>query len=193
MPDSSIEAAEQNALFVAMAAKLLRTYTYSPSAYFEAVPNVSSVPVEQWMLATFRRLGENPLVKLASPDGDERLSPETREVPKPARVRGFLQRVYDLSAHNEIDEGIDLIIEQFDSWLRAGDIDMCEYALATANTDKMQEDIVFTFLTATLAARKHLPNQEFRKQRAKYYERAVKRISQLRGEEFAIKLLARYA
>src|SRR5437773_3022417 len=114
------EAAEQNARYVAMAMRILRTAdTLSPGEYWGGGALSESFPIATWKLMTFKRIGQHPIVDPGQ--GPDR---KTEEVPKAVRVRAFLERVYELAGQQQIEDGIDLIIEQLDSWLRAGHIDM---------------------------------------------------------------------
>src|SRR5690349_2468051 len=106
MPVSRTEAAEQNALYLAMAVKLLRANAFST---VEGVPNVGSIPVQAWTLMAYKTVGEKPVVEIGYEELEGSPTSGTREVPKAVRVRAFLQQVYELSAGNQIDEGIDLV------------------------------------------------------------------------------------
>jgi len=113
--------------------------------------------------------------------------PMSELVSNGAQVRAFLEQAYRLSRDEKIQDGIDLILGQIDEWLLAARFDLCEGALAQVDMSRLQADMVFSFVTSTLAAKHLLP-----KYRPRCLSEARKRLTQLRGEAFANQLLARY-
>lgn len=103
-----------------------------------------------------------------------------------AQVRGFLDSVYQCAKDGRVDDGIDLVIDHLDQWLLEDKTERCGMALNWVDVNRLTEDLVFSFVTATLAAKNTLA------QRAVFFAKARNRIASLRDADFAHQLLSRY-
>lgn len=146
-------------------------------------PVSGSLPIPQNWLALYSGFqGFRGTGMIADCDNDTENS-----VTEATQVRGFLDSVYRCAKDGKINDGIDLIIDHIDQWLSDEQTGRCEMALAWIDVDRIPDDLVFSFVTSTLAAKSDLAAQ-----RPMFIIKARNRISALRGLEFARKLLARY-
>ena len=98
----------------------------------------------------------------------------------------FLQMIYRLDSKGSTRLAVDLLIDQMDDALNAGDFDACESVLGQADTTKLSDSSLVTLLGITLAAKRQLW------QRRRFFEQAWASIAARRSPDGAEKLLAKY-
>lgn len=144
-------------------------------------PANGSTPIPQRWLDVYTRFrGFSGMVL-----NRETESTET-SITEAAQVRGFLDSVYQCAKDGRVDDGIDLVIDHLDQWLLEDKTERCGMALNWVDVNRLTEDLVFSFVTATLAAKNTLA------QRAVFFAKARNRIASLRDADFAHQLLSRY-
>jgi hypothetical protein len=99
----------------------------------------------------------------------------------------FLDRVYELQNQDDLDGGVDYIFSVLNKWLGRGEFELTNATLVEVDENRLGSDLALSFLTITRAARDKLPS------RSEYLARAHRRISQLRGDAVADKLLRHMA
>ncbi|HVC96946.1 MAG TPA: hypothetical protein VND64_24925 [Pirellulales bacterium] len=99
-------------------------------------------------------------------------------------VLQFMERVYQFQTADRSRQGIGFVFDQMNAWLCSGHFANCDLALSMADVNRLDANLVLSFLTITHAASGKLPGS------TTYYARAKKRLEQLRGKSYAQDLLS---
>lgn len=97
----------------------------------------------------------------------------------------WLSEALELEAAGRSEEALDIIFGTFDDWLLDGNFAQCSTFLNTVSVDKLETSHLLTILTATLPARKKLPDRSsfFRRVRITLEQRGEDAESLLSGLE----------
>lgn len=87
----------------------------------------------------------------------------------------FLEEVYRHQESEPVGRSIDYIFKNINDWLLEERMDLVDGVLMEVDVNKLNADLLLSFLTITSAAADHLP------ERKDYYKRAQKRMTSLHG------------
>lgn len=68
----------------------------------------------------------------------------------------FLGEIYDFSAGNRINDGIDVVIGKFEYWLERGDWWLCKQVMTRVNPLQLHPAISLSILSMTLVIKNYL-------------------------------------
>jgi hypothetical protein len=98
-------------------------------------------------------------------------------------VERTLESIYTAIQQDDIETATDVLFDSVDRWLSAGDEKKCDELLSKTDVERLPSSLIRSFLTITFAGKGRL------NLRSQFYERAFNRMSALKGDEAAARLL----
>ena len=71
----------------------------------------------------------------------------------------WLETIYSLVADRKVDDAIDVVLDNIDDMLLAGEFGQCDRALSAVDLDRLDTNLMVCFMSVTLAAKRHLQNR----------------------------------